>query len=45
MKLQTIIPIIFLIISPFAANAEFTNFSAYDGNGNTFNATEFNLNF
>ena len=45
MKFQSIIPIIFLIISPFAANAEFTTFSAYDSNGNTFSATEFNLNF
>ena len=29
MKLQNIIPIIFLIISPFAANAEFTTISGY----------------
>lgn len=33
MKLQSIIPIIFLIISPFAANAEFTTYSGYCPNG------------
>ena len=40
MKLQSIIPIIFLIISPFAANAYFTTYSGYDSFGNSFNATE-----
>lgn len=37
MKLQTII--IFLILAPFAANAEFTTISGYDSFGNSFNAT------
>ena len=43
MKLQTIIPIIFLIIFPFAANAEFTTISGYDSFGNSFNAIEYNF--
>ena len=39
MKLPIPLLIIFLIISPFAATADFTTYSAYDNNGNTFSAT------
>ena len=39
MKLPISLFIIFLIVSPFAAYADFTTFSAYDNNGNTFSAT------
>lgn len=39
MKLPISLFIIFLIVSPFAATADFTTFSAFDNNGNTFSAT------
>lgn len=43
MRLPISLFIIFLIVSPFAATADFTTFSAFDNNGNTFSATQYNF--
>ena len=43
MKLPLPLLIIFLILSPFAATADFTTYSAYDNNGNTFSSTEYDF--
>ena len=43
MRLPISLFIIFLIVSPFAATADFTTYSAYDSNGNTFSSTEYDF--
>ena len=43
MKLPISLFIIFLIVSPFAATADFTTYSAYDSNGTTSESIEYNF--